>query len=184
MPTAFRRTAVEQIGLAPGERVLEIGCGTGRNLPFLREAVGPSGRVYGVDFSAGMLARARSVVARGGWDNVHLTQSDAADYRSPEPLDAVMFGLSYNTMPHHRAVLARALELLEPGGRIVIMDAKLPPGIGGKLVLPFSIWLMKKTVLGNPYIRPWEHLEPLVDEFRMDEFLFGSYYVCRGIKRA
>jgi ubiquinone/menaquinone biosynthesis C-methylase UbiE len=184
MPTAFRRIAVDRIGLQPGARVLEIGCGTGRNLPFLREAVGPNGQVYGVDFSPGMLARARGLVARGGWTNIHLTESDAADYRTPEPLDGVMFGLSYNTMPHHRVVLARALELLKPGGRLVIMDAKLPPGFGGKMVLPFSIWLMKWTVLGNPHIRPWEHLAPLVDGFEMEEFLFGSYYVCRGTKRA
>lgn len=184
MPTAFRRTAVARIGLRPGDRVLEIGCGTGRNLPFLRDAVGAAGRVYGVDFSSGMLARAGELVRRNDWSNVELTQADAVDYRAPEPLDAVMFGLSYNTMPHHRAVLARALDMLRPGGSLVIMDAKLPPGIGGKLVLPFSIWLMKHTVLGNPHIRPWEHLAPLVDGFAMEEFLFGSYYVCRGTKRA
>lgn len=184
MPAGFRRQAVSRIGLQPGDRVLEIGCGTGRNLPYLRDAVGEHGRVYGVDFSGGMLARARALVGAKGWDNVHLTQADAFDYAAPEPLDGVLFGLSYNTMPHHRAVLARALDQLAPGGRLVIMDAKLPPGIGGRLVLPFSLWLMKHTVLGNPYIRPWEHLEPLVDNFEMEELLFGSYYICRGTKRS
>jgi leucyl aminopeptidase len=64
----------------------------------------------------------------------------------------------------------------------MIMDAKLPPGRGGQLVLPFSVWLMKRTLLGNPYIRPWEDLARLTDAFDMDEFMFGSYYVCRGIK--
>lgn len=94
----------------------------------------------------------------------------------------MLFSLSYNTMPHHRAVLAHALAQLRPGGRIVIMDAKLPPGIAGRLVLPFSVWLMKRTVLGNPYVRPWEHLAPLTTDFAMQEYLFGSYYVCRGTK--
>ena len=58
----------------------------------------------------------------------------------------------------------------------------LPSGLGGKLVLPFSVWLMKRTVLGNPFIRPWDHLAPATADFAMQEFRFGSYYVCRGSK--
>ena len=73
-------------------------------------------------------------------------------------------------------------DLLRPGGSLVIMDAKLPPGLGGKLVLPFALWLMKRTMLGNPLIRPWDDLARLTDEFEMQELMFGSYYICRGIK--
>jgi SAM-dependent methyltransferase len=74
---------------------------------------------------------------------------------APEPLDAVLFSLSFNTMPHHRAVLRNVWNQLRPGGRLVIMDAKVPPGVGGRLILPFSLWLMKHTMLGNPLIHPW-----------------------------
>lgn len=182
LPTGLRRTAVSWMDLRAGHRVLEIGCGTGPNLPMLREGVGPHGRVYGVDLSDVMLAPARRLCARHGWTNVRLSRSDAIDYVAPEPLDGVLFSLSYNTMPHHRSVLAHALSQLRPGGRIVIMDAKLPSGLGGKLILPFSVWLMKRTVLGNPYIRPWDHLAPATADFAMQEFRFGSYYVCRGCK--
>ena len=182
LPAGFRKTAVDRLAVEPGGRVLEIGCGTGRNLPYLRDSVGPAGRVYGVDLSAGMLARARDLCTGNRWSNIELVQCDAADYIAPEPLDGVLFGLSYNTMPHHLAVLRHAWSQLRPGGRLVIMDAKLPPGLGGRLVLPFSVWLMKRTMLGNPYIRPWEDLARLTDEFEMDDFRFGSYYVCRGIK--
>jgi hypothetical protein len=62
------------------------------------------------------------------------------------------------------------------------MDAKLPPGLGGKLILPFSLWLMKRTMLGNPLIRPWEELANIADHFDMQERLFSSYYICRGMK--
>lgn len=182
LPFGLRRMAVEWMDLQPGARVLEIGCGTGPNLALLREAVGKDGQVFGVDFSAGMLAHAQTMCSRKGFDNVWLAQSDALDFTAPEPLDAVLFSLSYNTMPHHRAVLAHALAQLKPGGCIVVMDAKLPPGIAGKLILPFSIWLMKRTVLGNPHIRPWEHLSSTTVDFAMQECLFGSYYVCRGTK--
>ena len=41
---------------------------------------------------------------------------------------------------------------------------------------------MKRTLLGNPYIRPWEDLRQLGVNFARDEFLFGSYYICRAVK--
>jgi ubiquinone/menaquinone biosynthesis C-methylase UbiE len=182
LPPGFRRKAAARLELKPGDRVLEIGCGTGRNLPYLRDAVGSTGRVYGVDISPGMLGKARALCDGNGWNNVELIEADAAEYVPPQPLDGVIFGLSYNTMPHHLAVLRHAWSQLRPGGRLVIMDAKLPPGTGGKLILPFSLWLMKRTMLGNPLIRPWEDLARLADNFDMQEFMFGSYYVCRGIK--
>lgn len=182
IPTGLRRRAAQALELRGGDRVLEIGCGTGRNLRFLREAVGPSGRVYGVDLSAGMLAKARELGDRNGWRNVSLIPSDALVYTAPEPLDGVLFSLSYNTMPHHDAVLRHALAQLRTGGRIVIMDAKLPSGRFGRAILPFSLWLMRRTFLGNPLIRPWEHLQRVTQDFEMRQFLFNSYYICRGAK--
>jgi ubiquinone/menaquinone biosynthesis C-methylase UbiE len=181
-PPGFRAKAVDRLDLRPGEHVLEIGCGTGRNLPFLSKAAGPHGRVYGVDISPGMLAKARALCDHNHWRNVELIEGDAASYRAPAALDGVMFGLSYNTMPHHLTVLREAWAQLKPGGRLVIMDAKLPPGLGGRLVLPFSLWLMKHTMLGNPLIKPWEDLTRLAGSIEMEQFMFGSWYICRAIK--
>jgi ubiquinone/menaquinone biosynthesis C-methylase UbiE len=182
VPTQLRKRAAHRLGLKPGDRVLEIGCGTGRNFPYLRHQVGSTGMVYGVDLSAGMLQRARHLCDCEGWNNVELTQCDAAKYIAPEPLDGILFGLSYNTMPHHLTVLRNAWKQLRPGGRVVIVDGKLPPGLGGDLVLPFSVWLMKRTLLGNPYIKPWNDLADIAEDFAMEEFLFGSYYVAHGTK--
>ena len=182
LPRGLRKQAVGRLRLKHGQCVLEVGCGTGRNFSFLREATGPTGRIYGVDLSAGMLRRARRLTERHHWTNIYLTEGDAANYVAPEPLDGVLFSLSYNTMPHHLTVLHRVWKQLRPGGRLVIMDAKVPPGLGGELLLPISLWVMRQTLLGNPCIRPWEHHAELVDNFEMEEFLFASYYVCCGIK--
>ncbi len=183
VPAKFRKHAAEMTAIKPGDRVLEIGCGTGRNLPFLHDAVGRNGHVYGVDLSKGMLQRAHETCAANGWTNVTLTHADALEYRAPQQLDGILFGLSYNTMPNHRAVLQHALSQLRPGGRVVIMDAKLPRGPGNRYILPFSVWLMKHTLLGNPHIKPWEHLAAVTDRFEIEDYLFGSYYICRGTKR-
>jgi demethylmenaquinone methyltransferase/2-methoxy-6-polyprenyl-1,4-benzoquinol methylase len=184
LPRDLRKQAVASLGLHRGDCVLEIGCGTGRNFAHLREAVGPTGSIYGIDISRGMLCKARELRDRHQWRNIELTECDAAQYVAPEPLDGVLFSLSYNTMPHHLAVLRRAWEQLRPGGHLVIMDAKLPPGLGGRLILPFSLWLMKHTMLGNPLIRPWEELAAIADDFEMTQCMFSSYYICRGKKRA
>jgi hypothetical protein len=85
-------------------------------------------------------------------------------------------------MPHHRAVLQNVWNQLRPGGRLVIMDAKVPPRLGGRLVLPFSLWLMKHTMLGNPLIRSWEVLGEIAENVEMSESMFSSYYICSTTK--
>ncbi|HEX9930813.1 MAG TPA: methyltransferase domain-containing protein [Pyrinomonadaceae bacterium] len=64
LPRSIRSKAVKRLELKRGSRVLEVGCGTGRNLAPLIEAVGAKGQVYGVDLSEGMLAEAKHLCAR------------------------------------------------------------------------------------------------------------------------
>lgn len=73
-----RAGCVEMLDLDPGDTVVEFGCGPGVNIPALRDAVGPGGRVVGIDISEGMLGRARALVDRRGWENVSLVRADAA----------------------------------------------------------------------------------------------------------
>jgi demethylmenaquinone methyltransferase/2-methoxy-6-polyprenyl-1,4-benzoquinol methylase len=182
VPWNLRKNAARALGVSRGDCVLDIGCGTGRNFPHLHEVVGSSGRIYGIDISRGMLRKAQQAGHDNGWQNITLTECDAAEYVAPEPLDAVLFSLSFNTMPHHRAVLRNVWNQLRPGGRLVIMDAKVPPGLGGRLILPFSLWLMKHTMLGNPLIHPWEVLGEIAEDVEMSESMFSSYYICSTTK--
>ncbi|MFB6207055.1 MAG: class I SAM-dependent methyltransferase [Haloglomus sp.] len=73
----WRARAVATLDLSPGDVVVEMGCGTGANLPYLRRAVGDSGRVVGVDLTGPLLGRARERIAREDWNNVHVVQGDA-----------------------------------------------------------------------------------------------------------
>jgi ubiquinone/menaquinone biosynthesis C-methylase UbiE len=182
LPPGIRRKAVSRLELKPGAHVLEVGCGTGRNLAPLVEAVGPEGHVYGVDLSEGMLTEARKLRAQKGWHNVTLTRSDAASYNAPGAVDGAIFSLSYAVIPHHREALNRTWDQLRPGSYLVIMDARLPANFIGQLLHPFVIWASRLTVLGNPDIRPWDELKELADDIEMEELSFGTYYICRARK--
>lgn len=85
-----RRRAVEALALSAGDTVVDMGTGTGANLRDLREAVGPTGHVVGVDISPRMLARARSRVERNGWRNVTLVEADIRDPPVEGRVDAVL----------------------------------------------------------------------------------------------
>lgn len=119
----LRAQTVERLSLREGDSVLDIGCGTGLNLPYLVEAVGESGRVVALDYSEGMLAKARERVQERGWDNVLLVQGDAAVLADTGgPFDAVMSTWALGIVDDLPGALERAIEVLEPGGRLAILD--------------------------------------------------------------
>jgi len=182
LPRGIRPRAVERLNLKPGDRVLEVGCGTGRNLVFLSRAVGPDGRVYGVDISEGMLAKAREACEKNGCTNVRLIQSDAAEYELPELVDGAIFSLSYCTMRHRKLALRHAWEQLKSGGRLVMLDAKALSGWLGRLLYPLALWTLKLTVLGSPDIDELKDLEDLTGDVEVENLQFGTYFIARVTK--
>lgn len=174
-----RRRAVAALGLAPGDVVLEIGAGTGRNLPYLLERVGPGGTVIALDAAAGMLAEARRLLERRGWSNVRLLQQDAAHLDVDRDLDGVLFSLSYSALPEPRAALGRAWERLRPGGRVVVMDAGLTQGGAFRLLAPIARLLIELAP-GDAYSDPWSDLAefgPVTTRRMLGGFVYVSSVV-------
>jgi demethylmenaquinone methyltransferase/2-methoxy-6-polyprenyl-1,4-benzoquinol methylase len=170
-----RRKAVAALGLKPGDVVLEIGAGTGRNFPYLVDAVGPSGTVIGVDASQGMLAEARKLIERRGWSNVQLLHQDAAQLQVDRDLDGVLFSLSYSVLPEPRPALARAWERLRPSSRVVVMDMGLTQGGLYRLLAPIARLLIKFAP-GDAYSDPWSDLASY-GTVETERFLADIYYV-------
>jgi ubiquinone/menaquinone biosynthesis C-methylase UbiE len=156
---SMRRKAVAALALRPGGAVLEVGVGSGRNLPYLLDAVGPSGAVVGVDLSAGMLAEAGKLVAKRGATNVRLIEADAARVELDREFDAVLFSLSYSVIPEavRPAALALAWDRLRPGGRLVVLDGGLARTRLRRLIEPIVRQLVRLGP-GDPDARPWDDL--------------------------
>lgn len=170
-----RRKAAAALKLKPGDTVLEIGAGTGRNFPYLVDALGPSGTVIGVDASTGMLAEAQKLIRRRGWSNVRLLHQDATRLQVDREVDAVLFSLSYSALPEPRPALARALERLRPGGRVVVMDMGLTHSRWHRLLDPIARLLVKLGP-GDAYSDPWRDLAAY-GTVETERFLLGFYYV-------
>jgi SAM-dependent methyltransferase len=96
---AHRLRAVEALGLRPGDRVIDIACGTGLNFPLIEEAIGPDGRIVGVDLTDAMLAQAQHRIEANGWRNVGLVQADAAEFDFPTRRWPISPGPSWSSGP-------------------------------------------------------------------------------------
>jgi ubiquinone/menaquinone biosynthesis C-methylase UbiE len=178
----MRRKAVAAMTLRPGDAVLEVGVGSGRNLPYLLAAVGPSGGVVGVDLSAGMLAEARKLVDRRGATNVDLIETNAATVDLDRDFDAVLFSLSYSAMPAdvRPAALDRAWDRLRPGGRLVILDGGVARSRLRPIISPIARQLVKLGP-GDPDTRPWDDLARL-GEVTIEPALLDIYFVYTVVK--
>ncbi len=110
--------AVAELGLLSGDRVLDAGCGTGRALPPLRAAVGPSGVVVGADLTPAMLEAA---VRAGRGREGHLLLADVAalPLRS-ESLDAVFAAGLIAHLPQPEANLRELARVVRPGGTLAL----------------------------------------------------------------
>lgn len=149
----FRHLAIETLDLAPGESVLEIGCGTGNSFEPLRQSVGSDGTVVGIDASRGMTHAARDRIRRKEWQNVHVLRGDA---RRP-PVSDGTHDTAYTAMSlsavadPERAI--RAIETaLRPGGRVVVLDAQPFQRFPWTLLNPISTSIAKAATNWVPQV--------------------------------
>jgi ubiquinone/menaquinone biosynthesis C-methylase UbiE len=178
----MRRKTVAAMSLRPGDAVLEVGVGSGRNLSYLLDALGPSGSVTGVDLSPRMLAEARKLVDRRGAADVHLIEANAATVEYDRDFDAVLFSLSYSAMPAdvRPAAVDRAWDRLRPGGRLVILDGGIARTRLRPIIAPIARQLVKLGP-GDPDVNPLDDLAHL-GEVVSEPVLFDVYFVYTVVK--
>lgn len=143
---AARLVGVRALQLQAGERVLELGCGTGNELLDLAELVGSRGQVSGIDISAGMLAVAqRKLAKQPPAAPVEVRVGDARQLPYADGgFDAVYSSFTLELFPEDDlpVVLAEARRVLRPGGRLsVVSMAQVKAGQHASVLERTYIWL-------------------------------------------
>lgn len=182
-PNFIRGAAVKKLNLRRGDKVLEVACGSGRNFPFIMEAIGRNGRLAGFDYSQEMLDAAEKLRGQMGWDNIKLVQGDAAELSTGEEnFDGVIGVLGISAIPGWEKALRRCFEVLRPGGRLVVCDARLFTGFLSflnpmiKIIYSnFAAWDPSKDIPGK--------IKEIFGEVEVESFNFGSFYILSAVKK-
>ncbi|MFW6692222.1 class I SAM-dependent methyltransferase [Streptomyces sp. MAR4 CNX-425] len=179
---AYKHLALEQLALRSGDTVVDVGCGTGHNLPLLARAVGPAGRVIGVDLTDAMLEQAEKRVGEAGLGGqVSLVQEDLTTYQWPENVRGIIACFSLTLIAEYAKVVERGYEALQPGGRWVVLDYRLPrwwpdrliPALG-PMIAPFG----GDTSMVQRH--PWEPVEDGAVRHHTQTRYGGWVYVTTG----
>jgi phosphatidylethanolamine/phosphatidyl-N-methylethanolamine N-methyltransferase len=146
-----RIQAIQHMNIQPGERVLEVGVGTGINLSLYPKQA----TVTGIDFSSSMLEKARERAARKGLRSMRLLQMDAADLKfADDSFDIVYAPYLISVVPDPVKVACEMRRVCRPGGRIIFLNHFLSPNPilsrVERLISPMTIHIGFKSDLDLP----------------------------------
>jgi ubiquinone/menaquinone biosynthesis C-methylase UbiE len=182
---AQRLRAVQALCLRAGDRVVDIACGTGLNFALIEKAIGPEGRIVGVDLTDAMLAHAQDRIETNGWRNISLVQADAVDFEYPTAVDAILSTYALSQVPECAEVIAHGAAALSEGGRWVVLDLKIPDNTP-RWLAQFGTAVVRHFASIDEWTirRPWEAIRAAMQEELADlswtELFFGTAFMAAG----
>jgi phosphatidylethanolamine/phosphatidyl-N-methylethanolamine N-methyltransferase len=157
-----RLAAIKRMDIQPGERVLEVGVGTGINLSLYPRDCS----VTGIDFSSSMLEKARERAVRKDMPTVRLLQMDAADLKfADDSFDIVYAPYLISVVPDPVRVAQEMRRVCRPGGRIIFLNHFLSPNVLlsrlERMISPLTIHIGFKSDLDLPAFLAQANLQPI-----------------------
>lgn len=173
----LRRRAVEHLAAGQGNSILEIACGTGSDLPYVEQAVGPEATLVALDYTWEMLSVARQSAMQGDWDNLFFVRGDAATLPFRDgAFDGVLCVFGMSAIPDYPACLHEAFRVTKTGGRLVVCDGR-PFRRGWRWVNPIIKPFLRKTTC-------WAYDRDIVSDLRtldpnmtVEEFNAGTLFI-------
>ena len=177
-----RARAVDALRLKEGHRVLDLGCGPGGSLTFLRAAVGATGEVVGVEISARVAALAERRIARHGWSNVRVVVAPAERAELPGAYDGVLMFAAPDVYAS-AAAWANLRRVLLPGARVAFFGAKTSRRRGRWLLNGLLSAAMPRLSFAStpvPTDAPWTTVSPELRDLEVREYFFGWMFLAMG----
>lgn len=179
----YRKISIAALELSKGDTVVELGCGTGSNFSLVLDAIGPNGKLIGVDINDKMLEQAKKKIQKNGWKNVELVLCDVAEFKFPETVDGIFStgALSYSSQ--YDKIIKKAHKALKLGKNFVLLDFKKSEG-PAKVFAPILLLTTKPFAVGKEYYerQAWKSVEKYFEETSYVEGWGGFLYLSVGKK--
>ena len=161
---------IAALEIREGDRVAEIGAGSGYWIPWLSRAVGPTGRVYAEDVDAEPLEQLQALVEREGIDNVEIVLGEYRDPLLPNgEIDLVITSLTYHHIEDRSTFFTLLREDLSDRGRVAHLDDRHDMGV------PF-VWLQTEGHWSDPESIRTEMAEAGYERVADFDFLFSQSF--------
>lgn len=163
--------------LRPGERVVDLGSGSGMDAFYAAGLIGLSGRVYGVDFTAEQLAKARGIAEANGYTQVEFREGRIeALPLDKSSVECVISNGVINLCPDKAAVFADAARVLVPGGRLAIADIISEEQLTDSIVCNADLWAscIGGAAQQDAYLKAIESAGFRIETYRVNPYEFIS----------
>ena len=120
-----RQELIDSLPIEAGQRVLDVGGGTGRNLEFFGEKIQEFEQATVLDLCRPLLDQAQQRVEHHGWTNVDTVCADATTWRAEQPRDITTFSYALTMIPDWFAAFDNAIQNTKPGGIVAVVDFHL-----------------------------------------------------------
>jgi SAM-dependent methyltransferase len=176
-----RQKAVELLHLKAGDRVLDVGCGSGGSFPYLVRAVGESGHVVGVEISPEIIINAKRRIAKNGWRNVEVIEAAAQDVQLTRLFDGLLMFAAADVYASEEA-LENIIPHLRENARVAAFGAKLSSKGVGRSLNPVLrvLFNLSFSTTPRPDHEPWRSVAKRVEKLDVEEYFFGLMFLCSG----
>lgn len=174
-----RRDAIASLDLDAGATVLDVGCGTGLSFEALKQRVGSTGRIVGIDPCPEMLAVARQRIGDHGWSGIELVQATAQQAPLQGRADAALFHFTHDVL-QDAAALDHLLGHLKPGATVVAAGLQWAPA----WFVPVNLFVLGAALYSVTCLagleQPWRLLAARLRDVQVRTPGLAGVYIASG----
>lgn len=177
----LRQKAADLLQLKEGDRVLDAGCGAGGSFQFLRNKVGSSGEVVGIEISPETVINTLKRIDENKWANVHVILDAAQKVALTGAFDGLLMFAAPDIYASEQS-LQNILPHVKDQARVVIFGAKITSHRIGRMMNPLLRMVFKRLSPKTPEFghEPWNVLKKYAPDLVTNDYFFGLMFLASG----